>query len=114
MWQREAGLEETLVAKERSARPAVERRDWACAVSTPAPARRGLKGPSLARLRTSARAGLTPPPPTLPASRTPDPTLSFWPGEAHDVDMPEIRLRHVVSCSSQDSVRDLHGGGWKT
>lgn len=24
--------------------------------------------------------------------------------------MPEIRLRHVVSCSSQDSVRDWRGG----
>ncbi|KAG8515362.1 DNA repair protein XRCC1, partial [Galemys pyrenaicus] len=34
--------------------------------------------------------------------------LQCWavlgPGEARDVDMPEIRLRHVVSCSSQDST----------
>ncbi|XP_059237247.1 DNA repair protein XRCC1 isoform X1 [Mustela nigripes] len=28
--------------------------------------------------------------------------------------MPEIRLRHVVSCSSQDLVRSWLGGGWKT
>jgi hypothetical protein len=27
--------------------------------------------------------------------------------------MPEIRLRHVVSCSSQDSVRHWRGGDWK-
>ncbi|XP_040110016.1 DNA repair protein XRCC1 [Oryx dammah] len=27
--------------------------------------------------------------------------------------MPEIHLRHVVSCSSQDSLSDWHGGGWK-
>lgn len=61
------------------------------------------------RLRTSARAGRTIPPLNDPPPNS-DLLSSFAPGEARDVDMPEIRLRHVVSCSSQDSVRSWRGG----
>lgn len=50
----------------------------------------------------------------LPGPPNSSPPSSFGPGGTHYVDMPEIRLRHVVSCSSQDSVRDWCGRGWKT
>ena len=60
-------------------------------------------------LRSKGRQGRTPSePPEL------NPSCIFWVGRsAHDVDMPEIRHRHVVSCSRQASVRDWRGGGWK-
>ena len=69
------------------------------------PKHRSLKGPSFVRLRIEVRVG-------APAESR-KLTLSWVflvRRSPHDVDMPEICLSYVVSCSSQNSLSDWRGG----
>lgn len=73
-----------------------ERPNRACVVSTCAPARRGLKGPSLSRLRTESRAGRAAPQPSPGAPRSWNPSSLLFGrsgvhGRGHAGDQPPSR-----------------------